>query len=737
MGLLVLVVSLASARAFGAEVQPAELTGVVVDQSGQPLPRAHIRVLDASGAESISAFADSVGRFRIPLRTAGECRVEASLGGFQPAVVPCGAGQNLSLMLRVAPIRETVVVTATRTEAPAGQLGASVTTFTADDLERQHTPLVADLLRASPGAMVLRVGGVGNVTSLFVRGGESNYNKVLLDGIPLNEPGGAFNFSNLTTENLERIEVVRGAHSALFGSDAMASVVQLFTTRADRSPGRPRAAVLLDGGSYDTARAGASVSGAAGALDYALGATRFTTDNRVENNTFHSTTLSANVGVALGPSTTLRFVGRGELGRVGTPGATAFGRPDLDAFFEQTAGVGGVTLDQQTTPSLRQRATYALTVSTQVSTNLNLDPPYTPRFWDRSAPFQFSDFAFDSQTSLQRHHGSYQADWRAASGVARGDHVLTAVVDWDGERAVLDDRLAASRTRATRDNFGVAVQHQALWARTFVTAGVRLEHNGSYGTAAVPRASIAYAAREASGWLGDTKLKASAGQGVKEPTVLQSFSLSPWFLGNPDLAPERSRTLEAGIEQRLAHGRAKVELTWFDNRFRNQITTLTTSFNPYRSQYFNVGESRARGAELGLDVVPARAIRGRLGYTFLDSEIVQSASSDNVVFQQGQWLFHRPRHSAFAELSWDWRRFTADINGVILGRFVDSDFSSLEPPLVSNPGRATWNLSVAFRTSSQLRWIASVDNLTNADYMEPLGYPALRRAVRLGARITF
>jgi len=372
-----------------------------------------------------------------------------------------------------------------------------------------------------------------------------------------------------------------------------------------------------------------------------------------------------------------------------------------------------------------------------VSTNLNLDPPYTPRFGDRSALFQFSDFAFDSRTSLQRHHGSYQADWRLASGVAPGDHVLTAVVDWDGERAVLDDRLAASRTRATRDNFGVAVQHQALWARTFVTAGVRLEHNDSYGTAAVPRASIAYTAREASGWLGDTKLKASAGEGIKEPTVLQSFSLSPWFLGNPNLAPERSRTVEAGIEQRLANGRAKVELTWFDNRFRNQISTRTTSFNPYCSQYFNVGVSRARGAELGLDVAPTRAIRGRLSYTFLDSEIVQSTSPDNIVFQQGQWLFHRPRHSAFAELSWDWRRFTADINGVILGRFVDSDFSSLEPPLVSNPGRATWNLSVAYRTSSQLRWIASVDNLTNADYMEPLGYPALRRAVRLGARITF
>jgi len=110
-------------------------------------------------------------------------------------------------------------------------VGASVTTFTASDLEILRTPIVADLLRSTPGAMVVRTGGVGAVTSLFVRGGESNYNKVLLDGIPLNEPGGTFNFSNLTTDDLERIEIVRGSQSALFGSDAMSSVVQLFTKR--------------------------------------------------------------------------------------------------------------------------------------------------------------------------------------------------------------------------------------------------------------------------------------------------------------------------------------------------------------------------------------------------------------------------------------------------------------------------------------------------------------------------
>src|SRR4029077_8621194 len=146
--------------------------------------------------------------------------------GFEPATLPCSTGA-MRLMLALAPVRETLIVTATGTETPASQIGASTSVFTARDLETRREPLVADLLRETPGAMVIRTGAPGGVTSLFVRGGESNYNKVMVDGIPINEPGGSFNFSNVTTDNLDRIEVVRGAFSALYGSDALASVVPL------------------------------------------------------------------------------------------------------------------------------------------------------------------------------------------------------------------------------------------------------------------------------------------------------------------------------------------------------------------------------------------------------------------------------------------------------------------------------------------------------------------------------
>jgi vitamin B12 transporter len=731
-----LVAVLTVVLAAPASAADHEVGGTVVDQSGQPLPRAYVRALDRSGHEIAGAFADEIGRFRLT-SSVDDCRIDASLTGFETATAACAGAQPLRLVLAVAPIHETVVVTATRTEAPAELVGASVTAFTADDLARRQTPLVADLLRGSPGVMVIRTGGIGAVTSLFVRGGESNYNKVLLDGIPLNEPGGTFNFSNLTTDNLERIEIVRGAQSALFGSDAMASVVQLITKRADRSGDRPHAAVSLDGGTYGTLHANASVSGAAGLFDYALGAARFTTDNRAPNSAFENTTLSANVGVALGDTATLRFIGRGELEHVGTPGQTAFGRPDLDAFFQRHDGVGGVSFDQQVNRSFRQRAAYSLAVSNQQSTNLVLDPPYTPTFEGRAAPFQFSDFLFDTRTDLRRHHASYQADWRLASDATHGDQLLTVLVDWDGERAVLNDLRAAARTTPSRDNAGWSIQHQAQWRRVFATVGGRVEHNDSFGTAAVPRGSIVVVARESSGAWGETRIKSSAGTGIKEPTLLQSFSLSPFFLGNPNLLPERSRTVEAGVEQRLARDRVKIEATWFDNQFENLISFRTTNPATFAAEYFNIGLSRARGAELALDAAPVKALRARAGYTLLASEIVNSTSPNNVVFQPGQWLFRRPRHSGFVGATWNWTRLSADVTGVFIGRFVDSDFSSLQPPILENPGRTTWDARIAWKATRQVTGTLSIDNLTDVEYMEPLGYPALRRAIRAGLRVGF
>jgi vitamin B12 transporter len=734
-----LVATILALSSLSVRIASADVSGTVVDQSGRAVPRAYVRVLDSSGVESTGMFADEAGRFDLKTSDTG-CRVEASLTGFEPASIPCVSGtttQSARLVLRVAPIHETTIVTATRTEAPTSQVGASATVFTAEDLERRQIPLVADLLMSTPGSMLVRNGGPGTVTSLFVRGGESDYNKVLLDGVPLNEPGGTFYFNNLTTENLDRVEIVRGAYSSLFGSDAMASVIQLFTRRGDRSARRPKLSAQIDGGTYHTFHEYASVSGATERLDYSFGAARFDSDNRVPNSALGNTTLSANLGVPIGRTATLRFIGRGEREHVGTPGTTAFGRPDLDAFFERRDAVGSVSFDQQINRAFRQRASYSLTTSHQRSTDLLTDPPYTATFEGRVALSNSTDFLNDTRTDLKRHHAGYQADWRLTTGARRGDHLLTLLADWDGERATQENLIFESQTANSRNNFGVSAQQQMLWPRAFVTVGGRIERNANFGTAAVPRATVVYVAHQPSGAVGETQIKVGAGTGIKEPTMAESFSLSPFSRGNPSLKPERSRSVEMGVEQRVAHDHAKFELTYFHNRFRDIISLVTTNSTTFEGQYFNIGVTRARGLEASLEVAPTAAIRAHGAYTLLDSKIVESAQPTHPLFGLGQQGFRRPRHSGFAGVALTWNRVAADLNGVFIGKFVDSDFGLFDPPLVENPGHATWDTRVAVTLTPRVAGTLAIDNLTDREYSEPFGYQSLGRVVRAGLRVTY
>jgi outer membrane cobalamin receptor len=707
----------------------AEVSGVVVDPTGRPLPRAYVRGIGGRDAEA-GVFADERGRFTLPI--SAPCSVEATLTGFQAATRPCGS-DPLRIELAVAPVRETVLVTATRTDAPTSQVGASATVFTADDLERLQNPLIADLLTATPGAMVVRSGGAGTLTSLFVRGGESDYNKILLDGVPLNEPGGAFYLNNLTTENIERVEIVRGAYSALFGSDAMASVIQLFTRKGEGRTMPPHVWGQVDGGTYATSHVTTGVSGAAHRLDYSAGFARLDTDNRVPNNALDNTTLSGNLGVRLAERAELRVLGRGELEKVGTPGPTAFGRPDLGAFFQRHDGVMSVSFDQQVASSVRQRALYSLTVSNQDSTDLVKDLPFRATYQGRVAAYDSNDFTGDTRNELRRQHASYQADWRLPVDARHGTQTLSFLVDWSGEHAVAIDRIASSRTSNSRDSFGVGAEQQLLWRRVSASIGGRIEHNESFGTAAVPRATLVYVLHDGTGRFGETHLRASAGAGIKEPAMLESFSVSPYFLGNPNLKPERSRSAELGVEQRLANDRAKVGLAYFNNRFRDVISLRTTDPVNFFSQFDNVGVTRARGLEVSAEAAPVAALTLHGSYTLLDGRVVDTLTPNDPVFGVGHELFRRPRHSGTVGISFSRNRVTAALNGVFLGRFVDSDFGLFG--LVENPGHRTWDARASVRVTQHVTGVLMIDNLTNRDYAEVLGYQPLLRTIRAGIRV--
>jgi outer membrane cobalamin receptor len=631
----------------------------------------------------------------------------------------------------VPTVRETVVVTATGREMPESKVGASITVLDRQQIELRHALSTIDLLRTIPGVVAVRTGGVGNLTGVFVRGGESTYNKVLLDGMPLNEPGGAFNFASLSPENIERIEVLRGAHSALFGSDAMASVIQLFSVRPE--DGRPRVHLVLDAGNYGTTHAAAGIGARTGAVEYSIFGSNLQTDNREPNNANTTSTVAGHATRMLRSGASLRFLGRGEFGRAGTPGTTAFGRPDMDAFFRHRDGsfLGG--WNQPLGSRVTQQASYSQAITGYRSTNLTADPPYTPRFGDLVAAFPSSDFLYDSETELRRHHLDYRAD------LALGrNQILTAAFAYDGERGVLTDhRTTAPPQRPERNNTGTTVQYEATTGRASLVGGIRFENNGSFGFYAAPRIAASWLVSDGPAGgrgLGSTRLRGSAGRGIKEPLFIQSYSPSPSFLGNPDLKPERSRGFDAGIEQRFAGGRVAIEAVYFSNHFDDLISLGPFDPVTFNAQYENVGETRASGLEIIGTAFGSGGLRFGGGYTFLDSKVIRSISS-SPIFAPGRQLYRRPRHSGSLQASYSRGRVSAALGGVFVGTRVDTDFNF--PSITSNGGYALWNASGEVQFARRTAAFVTLDNLANRDYMEPLGYPALGRTVRAGVRARF
>jgi vitamin B12 transporter len=229
-----LVALLALISPAGAAAERGRVTGTVADPSGAKVVGARVALRDAAGITVYQAHSDNDGQFSIAAVDEGRYRVSVEAAGFTQAReitvhVRAGATETISVRLEIAAISDQMVVTATRTETATGELAGSVSVLTSEGLRLENQSLISESLRGVPGLLVAQTGGRGGLTSIFARGGESDYNKVLIDGVPVNAAGGLFDFASLTTENIERVEVVRGPQSALFGSDAMTSVIQLIT----------------------------------------------------------------------------------------------------------------------------------------------------------------------------------------------------------------------------------------------------------------------------------------------------------------------------------------------------------------------------------------------------------------------------------------------------------------------------------------------------------------------------
>jgi outer membrane cobalamin receptor len=611
--------------------------------------------------------------------------------------------------------------------------------------------MAADLLRQVPGLQVVETGQRGGLTSLYTRGSQRTGTLVLLDGVPLNDPGGEVNLASLGSGDIGRVEAIRGPESAVFGAEAAAGVVQLFTRQGDPENTVPRGALSYERGNLGTDAWQASLSGGSGyRLDYALHAEQLRTTGEPPNGDYRGTAGSANIGLRIAGATQLRGVFRVADSVVGAPGQTAYGLFDPEARETNRDSSLSLRLDdargshfvqQLSFGYHRMRDVYADTVmegpfsvaalvrdvaEPEPRTYLVrlLDPNQLPAGIPTGTRLVTSDVTlypagvYLSATSRARL--SYQATAETAG--------VTTVFGYDFERQAGE----VSGSNVNRDNNGFFIHgRRTLAGRLYLSAGVSVEHSSAYGRKITPRGAIGLQISGQHGALPSTFLRLSAGGGITEPSLIQNFSRESYAVGNPNLRPERTTSYEAGLVQEWMGRRATSEVGVFDNSFRDLITYVSLP-PPVWGSWRNVEASRARGLEVSGRARLVGSVTLTASYTRLWTRIVTSNNPSSPFLGVGQELAKRPRNSGSVSLSIAPRRWWIQAGAVFVGERQDPDFVF---GVTRNPGFQNVFASGSYRLSRHFSPFFRAGNMLNSRYQEVLGYRSRPRTASLGIRV--
>jgi len=635
---------------------------------------------------------------------------------------------TVTVKLRLVPAAETVVVTATRNPVPTEVSGAEVATLSSGALQLMNPVASNDAIRFLPGAVVDTSGQRGGLASLFVRGGDSRYNKVIVDGVTINEPGGRFDFGTLPLTETDRLEFARGAQSTLYGSDAMTSVVQVWTRTG--STAIPELRLGADGGNFDTANGYLSVSGARGRFDYNLFGDQFNTSGSGPNDDYSNSLQGGNLGVVLSDRIALRLRARHSNSRSGVQNEWDFNgqrlmQPDLDQFarLNDTLVSGELTISG---PSRWQHRLTGFEFNLKRTNVDQVDDPgrVSPSFGD-------IDFPFHSIADLNRAGFEYQGDYIETNWAE-----TTIGYRFEDENGFVGDLTSPPIDHGLRLNHDAYAQQQLTLGRLSALGGVRFVHNGSFGNKWVPRAALSLQGLRGGSIFSGTRLRFSYATGIKEPLLEESFASGPFTVPNPNLKPERNRSFEAGIQQRLFGQNYVLTATYYNNLFRDQIE-FATNPNTFVGQYENVNQSLAHGAEVEFQAKLRSRLSFNAGYTYTSTQILEAplctpANFCDPLLSAGRPLIRRPKHSATALLNYLGRRWGANLGGSFVGPRADSDFFGFG--ITHAPGYLLVNAGGWYALTSRVSAYLNIENLLDRSYNEVVGYPALGANFRAGMR---
>ena len=595
---------------------------------------------------------------------------------------------------------EPIVVTATRFDIPLDLSPATVSVINSEDFEQKQIERVSDALREVPGLSVVQTGTAGQLTSVFTRGLRSEHTQVLLDGIPINQGlQGAFNFADLTIDDIDRIEVVRGPQSTLYGPRALAGVIQIFTKQGAGTPG---AMVAAEGGSYDTFHEWGQSDGKVGNFDYSVGASRFDTDNARPNNNYRNTAAITDVGWSPNEQLRIGSLFTYSLSDTGNPNTIFDPRP-IDHFLTERWLIGP-HIDWKATDWWEHKFIFSYDHERQLN-----DPNQ-------------DGFVGPTRALFERTQVDYQNDLRPTSWLTLTSGFFYSRVNAGQERPFVLQIFGPQPTFVSDHTEEIAGFLQATLTpieNLIFVAGGRFDHFNQFGGVWTYRVAGSYKIERT-----NTTLHSSAATGFSPPSSQDKI-----FGNNFGLKPEHDFGWDIGVRQELWSGGGRsvaVGLTYFHNDLSNAIGSNGLF------QTLNLGAAETQGLEAELRAQPIANLVFTASYTYLDAE---NTSSKDITQLQGARLPRRPRNEVYVSASYLWWK---RLRTVVEAKFVNArEELNFGGPNFDIEDYSFVNIAAEYEVNPHVSIFGRIDNLANEHYSEVFGFPALGRAAYGGVKVRF
>jgi outer membrane cobalamin receptor len=722
MRFLVLWLGLLPAAIATPFTKPLTINGTVLDPSGGAVVGAQVSAVNRLGVAQ-QTNTGLAGGFTLKLSETGGMHLVITAPGFETKSIPltgASAAEPLTVHLNIAPQVDSVRVAGSAIDVPLSEQGSSIAIVPREEIEERNEGLAIDLLRYLPGITVDQTGSPGGVADLFIRGGNYNFNLVQIDGVPVNSFGGSFDFAHIPTDWLDRVEVIEGAQSSVYGAYANSGVVNFVTRSAAHSP---EIEVLAEGGTYREHRFAVGASGTVAGFGVAAFASELGDNGPVPNSDYRNDNVALHITRSFGRQS-LSFGGDYNANDVGDPGAygsdPGHDFPGLDPISRDKNNFSDYFLHHQV--------------------------DFSPRFRQET----FASFFLENSGYTSPYGFSYEKDLRGQFETRS----IVSVAPW--YTAAFGVSLAREEVKNTyisddnnnpfsirRDDAGIYWENRFQAAsRFFFNAGVRGEvigtpfipENTADGrppfpantvTKINPKLAATYMLRtDRSGTLGTMRLHSSFGTGIRPPAGLELA-----FTDNPALKPERTASFDFGLEQRVFHDKLSLDATYFYNRFYDLIVSLGGNLAVLSAyQTDNLSNARAQGAEMSARYHPTRWMSVTASYTYLDSEVLSLNGSTGLAplpFSVGQELIRRPANSGSFVSTFSRGRVTANVTGYFRGSDLDVDPTyGASAGLYPCRGFVDMGINLNIRLGAGLTAYGNLRNALNQSYEEVLGYPA-------------